>query len=175
GELVAWSSRKDRGLVKISCAALPENLLESELFGYERGAFTGAQRAKPGQFELADGGTLFLDEIGEMPAPLQAKLLQALQAGAFYRVGGQKKVRGDGRVIVATNVNWEKAIAAGRLREALYDRLNVVQVRVPPLRERREDIPTLLQTFIERYGRRYGRTGADVPAEVVQRFLSYDW
>jgi len=174
-ELHARSNRRERVFVKINCAALPENLLESELFGYERGAFTGAQRAKPGQFELADGGTLFLDEIGEMPAPLQAKLLQALQDGEFYRVGGQKKVRVDVRVIVATNVNLEKAIADGRFREDLYYRLNVVQVRVPPLRERREDIPTLLQTFIERYGRRYGRTGADVPAEVVQRFLAYDW
>jgi two-component system, NtrC family, response regulator AtoC len=174
-ELHARSNRRERVFVKINCAALPENLLESELFGYERGAFTGAQRAKPGQFELADGGTLFLDEIGEMPAPLQAKLLQALQDGEFYRVGGQKKVKVDVRVIVATNVNLEKAIAEGRFREDLYYRLNVVQVRVPPLRERREDIPSLLQIFIERYGRRYGRSGADVPAEVVQRFLAYDW
>ena len=174
-ELHARSNRRDRVFVKINCAALPENLLESELFGYERGAFTGAQRAKPGQFELADGGTLFLDEIGEMPAPLQAKLLQALQDGEFYRVGGQKKVRVDVRVIVATNVNLEKAIADGRFREDLYYRLNVVQIRVPPLRERREDIPALFQIFIERYGRRYGRTPADVPQEVVQRFLAYDW
>ena len=174
-ELHARSNRRERVFVKINCAALPENLLESELCGYERGAFTGAQRAKPGQFELAHGGTLFLDEIGEMPAPLQAKLLQALQDGEFYRVGGQKKVRVDVRVIVATNVNLEKAIADGRFREDLYYRLNVVQVRVPPLRERREDIPILLNAFIERYGRRYGRSAADVPPEVVQRFLAYDW
>src|SRR5262249_28063743 len=174
-ELHARSARRDRVFVKINCAALPESLLESELFGYERGAFTGAQRAKPGQFELADGGTLFLDEIGEMPAPLQAKLLQALQDGEFYRVGGQKKVRVDVRVIVATNVNLERAIAEGRFREDLYYRLNVVQVRIPPLRERREDIPALLSIFVERYGRRYGRTAADVPPEVVQRFLTYDW
>ena len=174
-ELHARSNRRERVFVKINCAALPENLLESELFGHERGAFTGAQRAKPGQFELADGGTLFLDEIGEMPAPLQAKLLQALQDGEFYRVGGQKKVKVDVRVIVATNVDLEKAIAHGRFREDLYYRLNVVQVRVPPLRERREDIPNLLQIFIERYARRYGRTAADVPAEVVQRFLAYDF
>jgi two-component system response regulator AtoC len=174
-ELHARSSRRDRVFVKINCAALPESLLESELFGYERGAFTGAQRAKPGQFELADHGTLFLDEIGEMPAPLQAKLLQALQDGEFYRVGGQKKVKVDVRVIVATNVNLERAILEGRFREDLYYRLNVVQVRIPPLRERREDIPLLLSTFIERYGRRYGRTAADVPQEVLQRFLAYDW
>jgi two-component system, NtrC family, response regulator AtoC len=174
-ELHARSSRRDRVFVKINCAALPETLLESELFGYERGAFTGAQRAKPGQFELADGGTLFLDEIGEMPAPLQAKLLQALQDGEFYRVGGQKKVRVDVRVIVATNVNLEQAIRDGRFREDLYYRLNVVQVRIPPLRERREDIPMLLSHFVERYGRRYGRGAEDVPPEVVQRFLAYDW
>ncbi len=174
-ELHARSSRRDRVFVKINCAALPETLLESELFGYERGAFTGAQRAKPGQFELADGGTLFLDEIGEMPAPLQAKLLQALQDGEFYRVGGQKKVRVDVRVIVATNVNLEMAIRDGRFREDLYYRLNVVQVRIPPLRERRDDIPMLLAHFVERYGRRYGRSADDVPPEVVQRFLTYDW
>jgi two-component system, NtrC family, response regulator AtoC len=174
-ELHARSPRRDKVFVKINCAALPENLLESELFGYERGAFTGAQRAKPGQFELADGGTLFLDEIGEMPAPLQAKLLQALQDGEFYRVGGQKKVRVDVRVIVATNLNLELAIRDGRFREDLYYRLNVVQMRIPPLRERREDIPTLLAHFVERYGRRYGRTAADVPPEVVRRFLEYDW
>jgi two-component system, NtrC family, response regulator AtoC len=174
-ELHARSSRRDRVFVKINCAALPESLLESELFGYERGAFTGAQRAKPGQFELANGGTLFLDEIGEMPAPLQAKLLQALQDGEFYRVGGQKKVKVDVRVIVATNVNLERAILEGRFREDLYYRLNVVQVRIPPLRERREDIPILLSQFIERYGRRYGRSANDVPPEVVQRFLAYDW
>jgi transcriptional regulator with GAF, ATPase, and Fis domain len=161
--------------VKINCAALPENLLESELFGYERGAFTGAQRAKPGQFELADHGTLFLDEIGEMPAPLQAKLLQALQDGEFYRVGGQKKVKVDVRVIVATNVNLEKAIGEGRFREDLYYRLNVVQVRIPPLRERREDIPMLFSVFVERYGKRYGRREGDIPHEVLQRFMAYDW
>jgi DNA-binding NtrC family response regulator len=174
-ELHARSTRRERVFVKINCAALPESLLESELFGYERGAFTGAQRAKPGQFELADHGTLFLDEIGEMPAPLQAKLLQALQDGEFYRVGGQKKVKVDVRVIVATNVNLERAIAEGRFREDLYYRLNVVQVRIPPLRERREDIPMLFSAFVERYGRRYGRREGDIPAEVLQRFMAYDW
>ncbi|MFH0902870.1 MAG: sigma 54-interacting transcriptional regulator [Pseudomonadota bacterium] len=174
-EIHARSSRHDRVFVKINCAALPETLLESELFGYERGAFTGAQRAKPGQFELADGGTLFLDEIGEMPAPLQAKLLQAVQDGEFYRVGGQKKVKVDVRTIVATNRDLERAIREGTFREDLYYRLNVVQVRIPPLRERREDIPALLAHFVEKYGRRYGRTGADVPAEIVVRFLEYDW
>jgi two-component system, NtrC family, response regulator AtoC len=174
-EIHGRSARKDRVFVKINCAALPENLLESELFGYERGAFTGAQRAKPGQFELADGGTLFLDEIGEMPAPLQAKLLQALQDGEFYRVGGQKKVKVDVRIIVATNRDLERAIRDGTFREDLYYRLNVVHIRIPPLRERREDIPALLAAFVDRYGRRYGRSASDVPPDVVSRFLSYDW
>jgi two-component system, NtrC family, response regulator AtoC len=174
-ELHARSSRSGRVFVKINCAALPETLLESELFGYERGAFTGAQRAKPGQFELADGGTLFLDEIGEMPISLQAKLLQALQDGEFYRVGGQKKVQVDVRIIVATNRDLERAIREQTFREDLYYRLNVVNVRIPPLRERREDIPGLLALFVDRYGRRYGRGPGDVPAEVVQRFLVYDW
>ncbi len=174
-ELHARSSRSGRVFVKINCAALPETLLESELFGYERGAFTGAQRAKPGQFELADGGTLFLDEIGEMPISLQAKLLQALQDGEFYRVGGQKKVRVDVRIIVATNRDLEKGIREQTFREDLFYRLNVVNIRIPPLRDRREDIPGLLALFVDRYGRRYGRGPGDVPPEVVQRFLTYDW
>lgn len=174
-ELHIRSPRKDRVFVKINCAALPENLLESELFGYERGAFTGAQRAKPGQFELADGGTLFLDEIGEVPAPLQAKLLQALQDGEFYRVGGQKKVHVDVRIVVATNRDLERAIREGLFREDLYYRLNVVHLRIPPLRERREDIPHLFALFVEKYGRRYGRTQSDMPPEVIKRFLAYDW
>src|SRR5205823_11213192 len=123
-------------------------LLESELFGHERGSFTGAARTKPGQFELADGGTLFLDEIGEMPVSLQAKLLQALQDGEFYRVGGQRKIRVDARVIVATNRDLAKAMDDGTFREDLYYRLNVVQVRIPPLRDRRDDIPALLEHFV---------------------------
>jgi DNA-binding NtrC family response regulator len=174
-ELHARSSRANKVFVKINCAALPETLLESELFGYERGAFTGAQRAKPGQFELADGGTLFLDEIGEMPISLQAKLLQALQDGEFYRVGGQKKVKVDVRLVVATNRDLERAIRDQTFREDLYYRLNVVAMRIPPLRERRDDIPGLLAMFVERYGRRYGRSAADVPQEVVDRFLAYDF
>jgi two-component system, NtrC family, response regulator AtoC len=174
-EIHARSARRDRIFVKINCAALPETLLESELFGYERGAFTGAQRAKPGQFELADGGTLFLDEIGEMPVSLQAKLLQALQDGEFYRVGGQRKVRVDVRVIVATNRDLERCIKDGSFREDLYYRLNVVHLRIPSLRERREDVPQLLAYFVDKYSRRYGRSADDVPPEVVARFLSYDW
>ena len=174
-EIHARSSRAGRVFVKINCAALPGELLESELFGHERGSFTGAQKTKPGQFELADGGTLFLDEIGEMPVAMQAKLLQALQDGEFYRVGGQKKIKVDTRVIVATNVDLAKAMERGTFREDLYYRLNVVEVAIPPLRERREDIPRLLELFVDKYGKRYGRTMAEVPSEIVERFLTYDF
>jgi DNA-binding NtrC family response regulator len=171
----ARSPRAGRVFIKINCAALPGELLESELFGHERGSFTGAQKTKPGQFELADGGTLFLDEIGEMPVTMQAKLLQALQDGEFYRVGGQKKIKVDTRVLVATNVDLGKAIARGAFREDLYYRLNVVEVAIPPLRERREDIPRLLEHFLEKYGRRYQRPMASVPPEVLERLSSYDF
>ena len=161
--------------VKINCAALPGELLESELFGHERGAFTGAQRTKPGQFELADGGTLFLDEIGEMPVTMQAKLLQALQDGEFYRVGGQRKIKVDTRVIVATNVDLARAMERGTFREDLYYRLNVVEVAIPPLRERREDIPNLLSLFVHKYGKRYGRSLEELPAQIMERFLTYEF
>jgi transcriptional regulator with PAS, ATPase and Fis domain len=174
-EVHARSARAGRVFVKINCAALPGELLESELFGHERGSFTGAQKTKPGQFELADGGTLFLDEIGEMPVAMQAKLLQALQDGEFYRVGGQKKIKVDTRVIVATNVDLAKAMERGTFREDLYYRLNVVEVAIPPLRERREDIPRLLELFVDKYGKRYGRSMGEVPSEIVERFLTYDF
>ena len=147
-EIHARSSRSNKVFIKLNCAALPGELLESELFGHERGSFTAAERTKQGQFELADGGTLFLDEIGEMPVALQAKLLQVLQDGEFYRVGGQKKLKVDARVIVATNVELPAAIAAGRFREDLYYRLNVVQMEIPPLRSRREDLPQLVDHFV---------------------------
>jgi two-component system response regulator AtoC len=174
-EIHARSNRAEKVFVKINCAALPGELLESELFGHERGSFTGAQKTKPGQFELADGGTLFLDEIGEMPVAMQAKLLQALQDGEFYRVGGQRKIKVDTRVIVATNVDLARAIESGSFREDLYYRLNVVQVAIPPLRERREDIPLLLDHFIEKYGKRYGRAAEKLPPELIERFLSYEF
>ena len=174
-EIHARSARAAKVFVKINCAALPGELLESELFGHERGSFTGAQRTKPGQFELADGGTLFLDEIGEMPVSLQAKLLQALQDGEFYRVGGQRKIKVDARVIVATNVDLARAMERGTFREDLYYRLNVVQVAIPPLRERREDIPQLLDHFMDKYGKRYGRHLDGMPRELIERFLSYEF
>jgi two-component system response regulator AtoC len=174
-EIHARSARTGRVFIKINCAALPAELLESELFGHERGSFTGAAKTKPGQFELADGGTLFLDEIAEMPVAMQAKLLQALQDGEFYRVGGQKKIKVDTRVIVATNVDLGKAMARGTFREDLYYRLNVVEVAIPPLRERRDDIPRLLEHFLDKYGKRYQRPMDQVPPEVFQRLLAYDY
>jgi len=138
------SSRKDKPLIKINCAALPETLIESELFGHERGAFTGAIRRKPGRFELANKGTIFLDEIGDMPLSTQTRLLRVIQEKTFERVGGTETLKIDVRVLTATNRNLEEEVKAGRFREDLYYRLNVIPVVIPPLRERREDIPLLL-------------------------------
>ncbi len=169
------SHRADRPFVKINCAALPGELLESELFGHEKGAFTGAHAEKPGKFELAHQGTIFLDEIGEMDPRLQAKLLQVLQDEEFYRVGGKRSLRVDARVLVATNRNLESEIENGSFREDLYYRLNVVTIRVPPLREHKEDIVPLVRHFVEKYLRRY-KGGLDrVPDEVMERFHAYDW
>jgi two-component system response regulator AtoC len=170
----ARSQRSSKTFVKINCAALPSELLESELFGHERGAFTGAHAEKPGKFELADGGTIFLDELGEMHISLQAKLLQVLQDEEFYRVGGKKPIRVDARVVVATNRELEQEIEKGQFREDLYYRLNVVSVRVPPLRERKEDIPPLVQHFAAKYGNRYG-SPPEIRAEVIARFLQHGW
>src|SRR6185503_15441552 len=144
-ELHANSPRSKKIFLKLSCAALPSELVESELFGYERGAFTGAFQKKPGMFELADGGTLLLDEIGDMDFKLQAKLLQVLQDQEFQRLGGKETIHVDVRVIAATHCDLERAISEGRFREDLYYRLNVVTIRVPPLRERQEDILPLAE------------------------------
>ena len=171
----ARSRRGTRAFVKINCAALPGELLESELFGHEKGAFTGAHAEKPGKFELAHQGTIFLDEIGEMDPRLQAKLLQVLQDEEFYRVGGKRPVRVDARVLTATNRVLEEAIRQGTFREDLFYRLNVVTVRVPPLRERREEIGPLVRHFVEKYRRRYGGGLEEVPPEVLERFLHHDW
>jgi two-component system response regulator AtoC len=171
----ATSHRATRPFVKINCAALPGELLESELFGHERGAFTGAHAEKPGKFELAHEGTIFLDEIGEMDPRLQAKLLQILQDEEFYRVGGKRSIRVDARVVVATNRDLESEIQNGTFREDLYYRLNVVTIRVPPLRERKEDIVPLVRHFVEKYCRRYKGGLERVPDEVMQRFHAYDW
>jgi two-component system, NtrC family, response regulator AtoC len=174
-EIHERSRRRNRPFIKVNCAALPAELLESELFGHERGAFTGATAEKPGKFELADQGTIFLDEIGEMAIRLQAKLLQVLQDEEFFRVGGKKSVRVDSRVVVATNRELEREIELGNFREDLYYRLNVVAIRVAPLRERREDILPLVEYFLQKYGRRYKSTVAELPAEVVKAFMEYDW
>jgi two-component system response regulator AtoC len=171
----ARSARASKALVKVNCAALPAELLESELFGHERGAFTGAHMEKPGKFELADGGTIFLDELGEMDVALQAKLLQVLQDGRHDRVGGKRSIRVDARVVVATNCDLEAAIEVGRFREDLYYRLNVVGIRVPPLRERREDIPPLVEHFARKYGRRYLGREASVDQALMGRFLTHHW
>jgi two-component system response regulator AtoC len=171
----ATSHRSGRPFVKINCAALPAELLESELFGHEKGAFTGAHAEKPGKFELAHQGTIFLDEIGEMDPRLQAKLLQVLQDEEFYRVGGKRSVRVDARVVVATNRNLEAAIRQGTFREDLFYRLNVVTIRVPPLRERKEEIGPLVRHFVDKYRNRYGGGLEAVPAEVMERFHAHDW
>jgi two-component system response regulator AtoC len=174
-EIHARSQRRGKPFIKVNCAALPGELLESELFGHERGAFTGATAEKPGKFELADQGTIFLDEIGEMAIRLQAKLLQVLQDEEFFRVGGKKSVRVDSRVVVATNRDLEKEIALGNFREDLYYRLNVVAIRLPPLRERREDVVPLTDHFLKKYGRNFINGVSELPREVLQAFADYDW
>ena len=151
------SLRSDKPFVKVNCAALPTELLESELFGFEKGAFTGAIQQKPGKFEFANHGTMFLDEIGDMSVPLQAKLLQVLQDGEFSRLGGKTDVQVDVRVIAATNRDLETAVASGQFREDLYFRLNVVTITLPPLRERREEIPLLAEHFLKKYAVQYNK------------------
>src|SRR5712664_415911 len=168
------SPRASKLLLKINCAAMPGELLESELFGHQKGAFTGAHRDKPGKFEVAHGGTLMLDEIGEMPLSLQAKLLHVLQDGESARVGGDRVIRTDVRVIAATNRDLEAAIRAGQFREDLYYRLNVIEVRVPPLRERRAEIPALVSHFMKRFQKEYGST-VDIPAATLRAFMNYAW
>jgi PAS domain S-box-containing protein len=171
----ALGPRKERPLVKINCAALPPALAESELFGHEKGAFTGAQAQRKGRFEVADGATLFLDEVGELSPELQAKLLRVLQDGSFQRVGGDRTLKVDVRVIAATNRNLARDVAAGRFREDLWYRLNVFPVTVPPLRQRRDDIPTLAQAFVERTCQRMGRRPLELPRSVVQALQARDW
>ena len=169
------SNRSSGPFVKVNCAALPEELLESELFGYERGAFTGASTRKAGKFELANGGTMFLDEIGEMSAPLQAKLLQVLQDGEFSRLGGQTDVRVDVRVLTATNRDLEQMVQAGGFREDLYYRINVVNIYIPPLRERPLEIPILVQHFLDMYSAKYGRDMHSISDRLMQGFQQYPW
>ncbi|NVL91667.1 MAG: sigma 54-interacting transcriptional regulator [Desulfobacterales bacterium] len=174
-ELHRLSNRRDKRFVKVNCAALPSELLESELFGYERGAFTGATRFKPGKFEIASGGVIFLDEVGDIPLRLQAKLLQVLQNGEFSRLGG-RDVKVNTWVISATNHDLASDMRETRFREDLYYRLNIIKIDVPPLRERREDIPPLVDYFIKKY-----RSDLDISEdftiypEIMDLFLQYDW
>jgi two-component system response regulator AtoC len=169
------SARRGKPFIKINCAALPSELLESELFGHERGAFTGATNEKPGKFELADKGTIFLDEIGEMHPSLQAKLLQVLQDEEYYRVGGKRPMKADARVVTATNRVLEDEIARGNFREDLYYRLNVVGVMVPPLRDRKEDIPALIEHFRKKYGSKYKQGAMIFSPEVLKKLGEYDF
>jgi two-component system response regulator AtoC len=168
------SPRSSRQFLKVNCAALPGELLESELFGHQRGAFTGAYRDKPGKFELAEKGTLMLDEIGEVPLRLQAKLLHVLQDGEFARVGGERVLSTDVRVVAATNRDLAAEIAAGRFREDLYYRLNVIEIRIPPLRERREEIPVLTEHFLRTANAAYGRN-VEIPAATRRLLLECAW
>jgi two-component system NtrC family response regulator/two-component system response regulator HydG len=169
------SERKDKPFVRVSCAALSESLLESELFGHERGSFTGAVGRKEGRFELADGGTLFLDEIAEISAAVQVKLLRVLQTREFERVGGTQTISVDVRVVAATNRDLAAEVKAGRFREDLFYRLNVVAVTLPPLRRRRADIPALAAHFIEKYGKAYGKNIKGLTPGTLNAMLAHDW
>ena len=169
------SPRGKAGFVALNCAAIPENLLESELFGHEKGAFTGAIQARQGKFELARGGTIFLDEIGEMPLPLQAKLLRVVQERVFERVGGSKEIKADVRVIAATNRNLRDEVSKHRFREDLYYRLNVFPLRLPPLRERIDAIPVLTDYFLQRFSAQLGKKLKGIDAQALNAMRSYGW
>ncbi len=169
------SSRATGSFVKVNCAAIPSELIESELFGYEKGAFTGAHGRKPGQFELADGGTLFLDEIGDMSLDAQAKVLRVLQSGELTRVGGQRTITVDVRVLAATNRDLEVAVSEGGFREDLYFRLNVLPIKAPTLRDRLSDIPLLVNTFIEQFCKENGYRPKEMDDAVMRSLMSYNW
>jgi DNA-binding NtrC family response regulator len=169
------SPRRAKRFLPINCAAIPSEILESELFGHERGAFTGATARKRGKFEVADGGTVFLDEIGELPLEMQAKLLRVLEQQEFMRVGGTQTIQVDIRVIAATNSDLEAAVEAGRFRQDLYYRLKVVTIRIPPLRERREDIPLLLKHFLRTYGEENQRQNLRLAADAMRRLVQAPW
>src|SRR3989475_919312 len=169
------SRRASGPFIKINSTAIPESLLESELFGYEKGAFTGATNSKPGKFELADKGTLFLDEIGDVPAPIQVKLLRVLQDREFERLGGTKTLKVDVRLVAATNKDLRAALEQGTFREDLYYRLNVVAIDIPPLREHKEDIPALAKFFLERYTRESGKPITGIAPEAIKRMMEYHW
>lgn len=169
------SKRRNQAFVKVNCAALPGELLESELFGYEQGAFTGAVRAKPGKFEMANKGTIFLDEIAEMSVHLQAKLLHVLQDHQYSRLGGRHLVETDVRVLAATNVDVQEAMKTGKFREDLYYRLNVLSINVPPLRERRAEIPLLFRHFLQKYSEKFGKPAVAPSKHLLDAALNYPW
>lgn len=169
------SSKKLKPFVKVNCAALPATLIESELFGHERGAFTGALEKRIGKFEQANGGTIFLDEIGEMPPEIQVKLLRVLQEKEIERVGGRETLKIDVRIIAATNRNLEKDISEGRFRMDLYYRLNVFPIIIPPLRERKEDIPLLTAYFIQAFNQKLGKQVSDISGMALEKLMKYNW
>jgi chemotaxis protein methyltransferase CheR len=169
------SQRKDRPLIKVNCAALPSNLIESELFGHEKGAFTGALSRKLGRFEIADRATLFLDEVGELPPEMQSKLLAVLQDGEFERLGSTQTIKTDIRIIAATNRDLEEEISKGRFREDLWYRLNVFPITVPPLRERKEDIPLLVEWFTTIFFKKMGKKIERVPSKTMRALQDYSW
>jgi DNA-binding NtrC family response regulator len=170
-----WSPRRDRPFVVVNCVALSEHLLESELFGHEKGAFTGAHQAKKGKFETANGGTVFLDEIGDMPSSLQTKLLRVLQDHQFERVGGTRPIATDIRILAATNRDLDAAVRAGQFRADLFFRLNVIRIHLPPLRDRREDIPILARHFMVRYAEETKRPMRRISAEAMDLLAGYHW
>jgi DNA-binding NtrC family response regulator len=169
------SPRHDGPFTKINCSAIPENLMEAELFGYEKGAFTGAMKSHPGKFEQADGGTVFLDEIGDVPMPIQVKLLRVLQEKEFERLGGTKTIRVSVRIVAATNQDLRAALEQGSFREDLYYRLNVVPINIPPLRQRREDIPYLIDHFLKRFAADTGDRIRGISNEAVEKLVGYRW
>jgi transcriptional regulator with PAS, ATPase and Fis domain len=169
------SNRRAKPFIKVNCAAIPRGLLESELFGFEKGAFTGAHLRKPGKFELASGGTILLNEIGEIDISLQAKLLQVLQDGAFSRLGGEGDVLVDTRVITTTKDHLEKSMLEGRFREDLFFRINVMTITIPPLRERKEQIPSFSQFFFDLYKQRYGKDVSPLSSGTINTFKEYHW
>ncbi|MBD3232164.1 MAG: response regulator [candidate division Zixibacteria bacterium] len=169
------SDRKNESITKVNCAAIPRELLEAELFGYEKGAFTGAHKTKPGRFEIASKGTMFLDEIGDMPMELQSKLLQVLEQREFMRVGGVKTIKVDVRIVCATNRNLEKAIENKEFRDDLFYRLNEITINIPPLRERRDDIPLLVDHFLNKYNKLYKREVNSLSSKALKTIIDYDW
>ena len=170
-----YSPRRKNDFIAINCGAIPENLLESELFGHEKGSFTGAMARRAGRFEQCDGGTLFLDEIGDMPQSVQVKLLRVLQDGSFARVGSNETLSSDVRIVAATNKDLAQEVAKGRFREDLYYRLNVVEIHLPPLRERREDIPLLAEFFLQRLARKYSLAKIKLSEEAIDTLQKHRW